>query len=249
MRTIFTLTLALLLISCVHNEEPLDLIKNNVMTEKQESTYVSSIFGNGENTGTEVENIPQEAFAKVQMNIANKALNLHLQVEGIKLCNVHNSGTYYFPTETQTAYWETDSTTTSLSLNPIAATLSPKEEIRLPQSQELLLIPQSTHAWKPTMHPGHSNNSYMLLACRIYNIHNTEIGYQEGKEVMIWGNANGESAEVAIPLKLNLKGGNTHTIDIVLENECAWYDIGSPTPAPILNRIAFNVSVDDWEEW
>ena len=249
MKTISTLTLALLLTSCVHNEEPFDLMRNGVMDEKQESTYVSSIFGNGENTGTEVENIPQEAFARVQVNIANQTRNLHLQVESIKLCNIYDSGTYYFPTETQTACWETDSTTTTLSLNPIAVALSPKEEIRLPHSQELLFIPQSTQAWKPSMHPRHSNNSYMLLTCRIYNIHNTDIGYQEGKEVMIWGKANGESAEVAIPLKLNLKGGNTHTIDIVLENECAWYNIGSPTPAPILNRIAFNVSVDDWEEW
>ena len=116
MKTISTLTLALLLTSCVHNEEPFDLMRNGVMDEKQKSAYVSSIAGNGNSMGTEVGNIPQEAFARMQVNIANKTLNLHLQVEGIKLCNVHDSGTYYFPTETQTAYWKTDSTTTSLSI-------------------------------------------------------------------------------------------------------------------------------------
>jgi len=63
---------------------------------------------------------------------------------------------------------------------------------------------------------------------------------------LIVGNTDEEYTSIAIPFSKHLKKGKVHTLEIVLEHGCSWYDVSGSTPSPILNTITFGVSVEGW---
>ena len=192
--------------------------------------------------------IPSKAFAQVSIRIQNQMPDLYLSVESIRLCNIHLSGTYHFATEEQVSYWTTDNARSTLDIETDKLELGPNEEVVFPQEGSIPFIPQAVKAWNPTILPQQSKGCYLLLNCKVFNIHDTDQGYQEGKEIMIWGNGKGNSAEAAIPLSVHFRSNEASVIVLTLASDCPWYNIQGTKPEPLFVPIIFSVSIEDWEE-
>ena len=233
--------------ACVYNEELADV--NDLYTAKQETALsysMPTIMRSEGESGS--RSIPSEAFAQVSVYIRNQMPNLHLTVESIRLCNIHLSGIYHFGTEEQAPYWETDTTRSTLAIETGHLELSPNEEKLFPQEGNIDFIPQSVKAWNPNILPQYSEGCYLLLNCKVFNIHDTDQGYQEGKEAMIWGDEKGNNAEAAIPLSVRFQSNEPSVIVLTMAPYCPWYDIRGTSPQPLFVPITFDVSVEDWKE-
>jgi hypothetical protein len=235
MKALFTLLFfSFTMGSCVYDEELANA--TSPYTDKQETPLSYSMETSIPSSETpNSRSIPYDAFAHVRFRIQNHMPDLHLVVEGIRLCNIHLSGTYHFATETQVHYWETDSLST-LSLETGQLKLAPNDEISFPQEGNISFIPQITKTWIPITLPQDSNECYLLLNCKVFN------------DITIWSDGQGNCAEVAIPLSINLQSNQPSVIVLTLEPNCPWYNIQGSAPEKILVPIIFNASVDDWEE-
>ena len=225
------LSLCLTMTACVYNEELADVAE--VLPTKQSTSLAYSMQHTvkaGETDGS--RSIPDEAFAHVQICIKNEMPDLQLTVEGIRLCNIHLSGTYHFEEE----YWETDTTRSILSIETGKLEVKPQEEIRFPQEGCIPFIPQRTKTWNPIVLPHQSNGCYLLLKCKV------------GNEIMIWSDEKGNSAEAAIPLSVHFLSNQPSVIVLTLAPNCPWYDVRGTSPQPLFVPIMFDVSVEDWEE-
>ena len=232
MKTNLTLlSLCLTMTACVYNEELADVAE--VLPTKQSTSLAYSMQHTvkaGETDGS--RSIPDEAFAHVQICIKNEMPNLQLTIEGIRLCNIHLSGTYHFAEK----YWETDTTRSILSIETGKLEVKPNEEIRFPQEGSIPFIPQRAKAWNPIVLPHQSNGCYLMLKCKV------------GNEVTIWGDEKGNSAEAAIPLSVHFRSNEASVIVLTLAPNCPWYDVRGTSPQPLFVPITFDVSVEDWEE-
>ena len=235
MKAIFTiLSFSIAMTACVYNEELANI--NDPNTAKQENSFFYSMDTTINGTKTpDSQSIPNEAFAQVSFRIQNHMPDLYLEVESIRLCNIHLSGTYHFATETQNPYWETD-TLSTLSIETGQFELAPDEETSFPQVGSIPFIPQATRPWIPVTIPQHSQGSYLLLNCKVFN------------SVTIWGDENGNCAKVAIPLSVNFQSNQPSVIIITMAPNCPWYNIEGSSPQPVFAPITFDVTVDDWEE-
>lgn len=236
------LSFCVLMNSCVIDEviseaTPISALKTKALTYQYNA-----------NADTEKQEIPEEAFSHVKLNFKNEMPNLYLIVEKLQMCNIHLSGTYHFPTEYGNGYWETDTTQTSLTIETGEIELAPHQEFLFPQDGTLTFIPQSNQAWNPSILPQNSHQSYLLVDCKIHQLHDTEKGYQEGNEVLIWGDEKGNCAELAIPLSVHFLSNQEHNITIELSTGCTWYNINDSEPIPALVPITFDVSIEDWED-
>lgn len=240
-KNLILLSLCVSMNSCVIDEE---LEAVNTHTPEMQVDFRHYTM----NEDVENQEIPDEAFAYIQFNIKNEIPNLYLIVEGIRICNVHLSGTYHFPTNYSKGYWETDTTQASLIIETGQMEIAPHNEFLFPSTEGLTFIPQTSRAWNPIHLPKDTEQSYLLVNCKIYNIHDTDKGYQEGKEALIWGDEKGNCTELAIPLSIHFSSNQTHHINIELSTDCTWYNINGSEPRPILVPITFDVSVEDWEE-
>ena len=232
MKTNLTLlSLCLTMTACVYNEELADVAE--VHSTKQSTSLAYSMQHTvkvGETDGS--RSIPDEAFAHVQIFIKNEMPDLQLTVEGIRLCNIHLSGTYHFAEK----YWETDTTRSVLSIETGQQEVKPNEEIRFPQKGSIPFIPQAVRAWNPIALPQQSNGCYLMLKCKV------------GNEVTIWSDEKGNSAEAAIPLSVLFRSNETSVIVLTLAPNCPWYDVRGTSPQPLFVPITFDVSVEDWKE-
>ena len=225
------LSLCLTMTACVYNEELADVAE--VLPTKQSTSLAYSMQHTvkaGETDGS--RSIPDEAFAHVQICIKNEMPDLQLTVEGIRLCNIHLSGTYHFAEK----YWETDTTRSVLSIDTGKLEVNPNEEIRFPQEGSIRFIPQAVRAWNPIVLPQQSNGCYLLLKCKV------------GNEVTIWSDEKGNSAEAAIPLSVHFRSNEASIIVLTLAPNCPWYDVRGTSPQPLFVPITFDVSVEDWKE-
>ena len=148
MKKIFALCLVSFTLSaCVMNEE-----LDSVIQEQETPTIRVSNVQN-----QEARSIPESEFARLVVDFKNQTTDLLIKVQSIQLCNIHQSGTYLFPTT--------------------------------------------------------SNEGYTTIA---------------------------------IPFSIHLRKGKVHTLEIVLEHGCSWYDISGSIPSPILKPITFGGSVEEW---
>lgn len=235
MKTIFTLViLCIAMTACVYNEDIANTI--NPYTEKHETTLSYSMTTSVNGTETpDSRSIPDEEFAQVSIRIQNLMPDLNLIVEGIRLCNIHLSGTYHFATETKNSFWETD-TLSTLNIETGHLELAPNDSTSFPTAGSIPFIPQTTKAWYPFALPQHNTGSYILLKCKIFN------------QVTIWSDGKGNCAEAAIPLSVNFQSNRLNVITLTLEPNCPWYNIKGSSPQPLLVPITFDVTVDDWVE-
>lgn len=233
--TFIFLSLGFAMTACVYNEELANV--TDLYSTEQETILSYSI--STPIKGTETSNsrsIPEDAFAQVKICIQNQMSDLHLIVEGIRICNIQLSGTYHFGTEHQVAYWETDTARTNLTIETGLLELAPNEEAVFPQEGSIPFIPQSTKAWHPTNLPQDSNACYLLLNCKVFN------------EVIIWGDEKGNCAEAAIPLSVHFESNQESVITLTMSSNCPWYSIQGSSPQPLFVPITFDVSVKDWKQ-
>ena len=233
--TLPLLSLGIAMTACVYNEELADV--TDLYTAKQETvlSYSMPSLMKGEEVSSS-RSIPIEAFAQVSIRIRNQMPNHHLTVEGIRLCNIHLSGTYHSATEGQTPYWETDTTRSSLAIETGKLELGPNEEMLFPKVGSIDFIPQAAKAWNPVILPQRSEGCYLLLNCKVSN------------EVTIWGDEKGNCAEAAIPLSIRFQSDEPSVIVLTLAPNCPWYDIRGTSPQALFVPITFDVSVEDWKE-
>ena len=225
------LSFCLTITACVYNEELADVTE--LYPTKQTTSLAYSMqhpVKAGETDGS--RRIPDEAFAHVQICIKNEMPDLQLTVEGIRLCNIHLSGTYHFEEE----YWETDTTRSTLSIETGLLEVKPQEEIRFPQEGSIRFIPQAAQAWNPIVLPQQSNGCYLMLKCKV------------GNEVTIWSDEKGNSTEAAIPLSIHFRSNEASVIVLTLAPNCPWYNIQGTNPQPLFVPITFDVSVEEWKE-
>ena len=229
------LSLSIAMTACVYNEELADVA--DLYTAKQETVLpYSMVTSMKDSKASGSRSLPDEAFAQVSIRISNPMPDLHLTVEGIRLCNVHLSGTYHFATEEQAPYWETDTTQSIIVLETGHLPIDPNEEAVFPQEGSIPFIPQSAKAWNPTILPQHSEGCYLLLNCKVFN------------EVTIWGDEKGNCAEAAIPLSVHFQSNQPSVIVLTLAPNCPWFSIQGSSPQPLFVPITFDVSVEDWKE-
>ena len=229
------LSIGLVMTACVHNEELTEV--TDLYTAKQETAQPYSMqgaFEAEEPTGT--RSIPGEAFAQVSIRIQNQMPDFNLTVEGIRLCNVYLSGTYHFATGKQSAYWEADTTRSTLVLETGQFILAPNEEVLFPKEGSIAFIPQKREAWIPASLPHFGEGCYVLVNCKVSN------------EYTLWGDEKGNCTEVAIPLSVHFQSNEASVIVLTLAPNCPWYSISGSSPQPLFVPITFNVSVEDWEE-
>ena len=225
------LSLCLTMTACVYNEELADVAELHSTKQTISLAYSMQHPLKAEETEGS-RSIPDEAFAHVQIRIKNEMPDLQLTVEGIRLCNIHLSGTYHFAEK----YWETDTTRSVLSIETGQLEVKPNEEIRFPQEGSIPLIPQAVRAWNPIVLPQQSNGCYLMLKCKV------------GNEVTIWSDEKGNSVEAAIPLSVHFPNNQPSVIVLTLAPNCPWYDVRGTSPQPLFIPITFDVSVEDWEE-
>ena len=232
MKTNLTLlSLCLTMSACVYHEELADVAELHPTKQSTSLAYsMQHTVKTGETDGS--RSIPNEAFAHVQFCIRNEMPDLQLTIEGIRLCNIHLSGTYHFTEK----YWETDTTRSILSIETGKLEVKPNEEIRFPQEGSIRFIPQAAQAWNPIVLPQQSNGCYLMLKCKV------------GNEVTIWGDEKGNSAEAAIPLSVHFRNNEPSVIVMTLAPNCPWYDVRGTNPQPLFVPITFDVSVEDWKE-
>ena len=229
------LSLCLAMTACVYNEELADV--TYLYTAKQETVLPYSMATSMKDSeASSSRSIPSEAFAQVSIRIRNQMPDLCLTVEGIRLCNIHLSGTYHFATEEQAPYWETDTTRSTIALETGHLQIAPNEEALFPQEGSIPFIPQTAKAWNPSILPQHSEGCYLLLNCKVFN------------EFTIWGDEKGNCAEAAIPISVRFNSNEPSIIVLTLAPNCPWYDIQGTSPQPLFVPITFNVSVEDWKE-
>ena len=229
------LSLSIAMTACVFNGELADVA--DLYTAKQETVLpYSMVTSMKDSKASGSRSIPDEAFAQVSIRIRNQMPDLHLTVEGIRLCNVHLSGTYHFATEEQAPYWETDTTQSIIVLETGHLPIDPNEEAVFPQEGSIPFIPQSAKAWNPTILPQHSEGCYLLLNCKVFN------------EVTIWCDEKGNCAEAAIPLSVHFQSNQPSVIVLTLAPNCPWFSIQGSSPQPLFVPITFDVSVEDWKE-
>ena len=225
------LSLCLAMNACVYHEELADIAELHPTKQTISLAYsMQHPLKAGETEGS--RSIPNEAFAHVQFCIRNEMPDLQLTIEGIRLCNIHLSGTYHFAEK----YWENDTTRSVLSIETGKLEVKPNEEIRFPQEGNIPFIPQPAKAWNPIVLPQQSNGCYLLLKCKV------------GNEVTIWGDEKGNSAEAALPLSVHFLSNQPSIIVLTLAPNCPWYDVSGTNPQPLFVPITFDVSVEDWEE-
>ena len=186
----------------------------------------------------------QDAFGHLSVHVTNKEKGLHLQVNGIRLCQVRTDGTFLFPDE-EPAEWIYNNGRDVLSYSTDTLNVA-DNTVSLPAEGGFPLIPQEKEAWTATRNPGLASGAYVLLNCRIFNICYPEVGYREGQDVPIWCDSEGGFSEVAIPVDLKISAGETAHLDLVLEANCEWYGINGTSPYKILQPIVFDPSVEDW---
>ena len=232
--TLTLLFLSITMTACIYNEELANVTDLYIAEQETALTYfMSTTVKDSETSGS--RSIPNDAFAQIQIHIQNQMPDLHLVVEGIRVCNIQLSGTYYFGTKYQIPHWETDTTRSTLVIETGHLELAPDDEVVFPQEGSIPFIPQIVQAWEPSILPQSGEGCYLLLNGKVFN------------EVTIWGNEKGNCAEAAIPLSVHFQSNQPSVIVLTLAPNCPWFSIQGSTPQSLFVPITFDVSVEDWK--
>lgn len=201
----------------------------------------------------------RHALSQIVFKARNESENIFVQIKGVKVMNVKNSGTYTFPTTTDPnlptsgtadsenrGSWALADTKTSyevdFSLTDVKGSKTNPTVVNLTDvlSTTLMLMPQTTNAWNPEANPDPdgstagseaTTDTYLLVDCVIYNV-SGEGSDLPGDNVCLWGDGSNGSyttKELAIPVKFDWKEGHKYTYTLVFGNGNGGYD---PDPDP-----------------
>lgn len=200
----------------------------------------------------------RHALSQIVFKARNESENIFVQIKGVKVKNVKNSGTYTFPTTTDPnlptsgtadsenrGSWALADTKADYEVNfslvdvkgsktnPTTVNLSDVE------GTALMLMPQTTTAWDPETAPKPSvgnTNSYLLVDCVIYNVADGSATPLPGDNVCLWGkkeeNGSYTTKELAIPVKFAWEEGKKYTYTLVFGNGNGGYNPDPEDPDP-----------------
>lgn len=201
----------------------------------------------------------RHALSQIVFKARNESENIFVQIKGVKVKNVKNSGTYTFPTTTDPnlptsgssdsenrGSWDLADTKAdygvTFSLTDVKGSKTNPTVVNLTDvlGTTLMLMPQTTNAWNPETNPDPdgstagseaTTDTYLLVDCVIYNVsgEGTDL---PGDNVCLWGDGSNGSyttKELAIPVKFDWKEGHKYTYTLVFGNGNGGYD---PDPDP-----------------
>ena len=222
----------------------------------------------------------RHALSQIVFNAKNTNANLYVEIAGVKVANVGDTNTFTYPeTNTDSKFVSHDGTGTlpdtgagswaeltsgdfsyevdfnavpvvgnSTVVDLTTANDSGKEF----NSQAMLLLPQTTTAWVPSIDsntPSENNTgSYFLIDCAIWNVAGTAV--DKDTDVQLWGEG-GNTKELSIPVAFTWEQGKKYIYTLVFGQGNGGYDPDpdpdDPDPKPVLVPIDFTVSVDDFK--
>ena len=222
----------------------------------------------------------RHALSQIVFNAKNTNANLYVEIAGVKVANVGDTNTFTYPeTNTDSKFVSHDGTGTlpdtgagswaeltsgdfsyevdfnavpvvgnSTVVDLTTANDSGKEF----KSQAMLLLPQTTTAWVPSIDsntPSENNTgSYFLIDCAIWNVAGTAV--DKDTDVQLWGEG-GNTKELSIPVAFTWEQGKKYIYTLVFGQGNGGYDPDpdpdDPDPKPVLVPIDFTVSVDDFK--
>ena len=223
----------------------------------------------------------RHALSQIVFNAKNTNANLYVEIAGVKVANVGDTNTFTYPeTNTDSKFVSHDGTGTlpdtgagswaeltsgdvsyevdfnavpvvgnSTVVDLTTANDSGKEF----NSQAMLLLPQTTTAWVPSIDsntPSENNTgSYFLIDCAIWNVADGT-AVDKDTDVQLWGEG-GNTKELSIPVAFTWEQGKKYIYTLVFGQGNGGYDPDpdpdDPDPKPVLVPIDFTVSVDDFQ--
>ena len=191
----------------------------------------------------------RHALSQIVFKARNESENIFVQIKGVKVKNVKNSGTYTFPTTTDPnlptsgtadsenrGSWALADTKAEynvpFSLTDVKGSKTNPTVVNLTdvKGTALMLMPQTTNAWVPETYPKPSvgnTNSYLLVDCVIYNVADGSATPLPGDNVCLWGEeSEGKytTKELAIPVKFAWEEGKKYTYTLVFGNGNGGYN-------------------------
>ena len=217
----------------------------------------------------------RHALSQIVFKARNESENIFVQIKGVKVMNVKNSGTYKFPTTTDPnlptsgtadsenrGSWALADTkaeyNVTFNLTDVKGSKTNPTAVNLTDAKgtALMLMPQTTNAWNPETNPDldgskATTDTYLLVDCVIYNV-SGEGSDLPGDNVCLWGDGSDGSyttKELAIPVKFDWTEGHKYTYTLVFGNGNGGYDPDPEDPdkpEPVLVPISFEVTVDEF---
>lgn len=214
----------------------------------------------------------RHALSQVVFRAVNTNPNLYVEVEGVTICNVTSGGTYTFSAAStdgniddhsgngiyqnagrgswalnfgSKANYAASFSAVALNGDSSAASLSltDTDEAGKAWDNVMMLLPQgATAAWDPKNgKPVDSTGTYFLVKCKIWNVAGDS---HTANDVVLWSDASGNAADVAVPVSINWEEGKKYVYTFIFGEGNGGYD--PEDPKPVLFPITFDVSVDDF---
>jgi len=211
----------------------------------------------------------RHALSQIVFQAKNTNPNIYVKVEGVKLVNVHGSGTFTLPSaNTDNNITDEPSTlpgdaqgwgtwTSPLTGDPQEYEIGfdavelagngTASALGTSPADAMMLIPQETTAWVPADEGSESTqNSYFLIKCAIWNVAGDS--YEDG-DVVVWGDESDGAVTTkwaAIPASFDWEQGHKYIYTFIF-GEGGGYEPGTdPNPDPTLIPVTFDVTVDDF---
>lgn len=222
--------------------------------------------GQGKADGTVALNF-RHALSQVCFKAKNNTKNLRVEIKGVSVGHLTNSGTFAFPTaDTEYNYENHSDVEGTAELNggtwtlPADAaynkqydvaldnvTLAPGTDKNLTCPGEghvngfdkvLTLLPQSVKAWEPTVSPYKGDGAYFLIDVVLSNVTTGSDG------APVYTTA--YEGKAAIPAEIAWKQGCRYIYTFIFDEggNGGWTD--GETPEPVLTNIKYDVTVDDF---
>lgn len=212
----------------------------------------------------------RHALAQVVFKAKVTNPNLHVDIEGVTVCNAYGKADLTFPYANVTddkfedpsestnptgtfnqANWGNLSEQTDYTLTFGSKAVAKGDAVNLTDNAArhtdaytLLLLPQTTTAWNPNggklAGAADQTGTYFLVKCRIRNVANGTA--VTNQDVYLWGKDG--AADIAVPAAFNWKQGKKYVITFEFGNGNGGYNPG--TSDPVLVPISFTVTVDDF---
>lgn len=241
-------------------------VKDNVR-EQVDLMYGVKLNQGKENTPVNLNF--RHALSQVAFRAKNTNPKINVEVTGVSVGHIGNQATFSFPTVNTDQNWEdvdhsdnphdvtlpgqgtwTDAQASALKQYDVtfdAVTLtSDVKSLTCPGDNHtqasfantLTLIPQQVAAWNPEVKGNTFNGAYFLVKCKISNIAGEQYNALTDK-VLYDGYA-------AIPVEINWEQGKRYIYTFNFANGTGGYTPDPDDPQPVLNKIDFDLTVDDF---
>ena len=211
----------------------------------------------------------RHALSQVVFRAKNTNNKINVEVTGVSVGHIGNQATFTFPTVNTDTNWEdvdhsdnphdvtlpgqgtwSDAQASTLKQYDVtfdAVTLSSEvTNLTCPGANHnqasfantLTLIPQQSVAWNPEIKGDSFNGAYFLVKCKISNIAGAE--YNAATDKVLY------DGYAAIPVEINWEQGKRYIYTFNFANGTGGYTPNPDDPQPVLNKIDFDLTVDDF---